>query len=374
MSPGRYIKNLRPDVIVHDLSCNALLNTEDAHSATSEEPTGIASFVVRRVLLLIPVMLGVTLITFIISFVTVPDPVRAWTGPRATAGAIAALTARFHLKSPVYVQYYYYMANLLNGNWGIVPSSGRPVLYDLEHYFPATAELALVAIIVAIVVGIPLGVVAAMYQGRTLDHAIRFFYLGAYSSPPFFVALAVILLFGYVWKIFPTSGQLTQGLSFNANITGMVIVDSLLKGNIPIFLNALDHIVLPAATLSLIYFGIVTRVTRASLLEVFQKDFIRASYSKGLRRRTVIFRHALRNALIPTVTVLGLLLAGLFGGSVVVETIFNWPGIGLYAYQSISSFDFPSVMGVTLLLTICVVLANLAADILYAVLDPRIKV
>jgi len=325
------------------------------------------------VLLLIPVLLGVTLITFIISFVTVPDPVRAWTGPRATAGAIAALTARYHLNAPVYTQYYYYMVNIFSGNWGTVPSSGRPVLFDLEHYFPATAELALVAIVVAIVVGIPLGVVAAMYQGRTADHAIRLFYLGAYSSPPFFVALGVILIFGYVLKVFPTSGQLSQGLTFDANITGLVLVDSFLKGNFPIFLNALDHIVLPATALSLIYFGIVTRVTRASLLEVFQKDFIRASYAKGLRR-TVIFRHALRNSLIPTVTVLGLLLAGLFGGSVVVETIFNWPGIGLYAYQSIQSFDFPSVMGVTLLLTICVVLANLVADILYAVLDPRIKV
>jgi peptide/nickel transport system permease protein len=249
-----------------------------------------------------------------------------------------------------------------------------PVLYDLEHYFPATAELALTAIIIAIAVGIPLGVIAAMYQGRKVDHAIRFFYLSAYSSPPFFVALAMILLFGYVWKVFPTSGQLSQGLVFNANITGMVLVDSLLKGNLPIFLNALDHVVLPATTLSLIYFGIVTRVTRASLLEVFQKDFIRAAYAKGLHRRTVIFRHALRNSLIPTVTVLGLLLAGLFGGSVVIETIFNWPGIGLYAYQSIQDFDFPSVMGVALILTICVVLANLLADILYAVLDPRIKV
>jgi peptide/nickel transport system permease protein len=188
------------------------------------------------------------------------------------------------------------------------------------------------------------------------------------------VALGVILLFGYVWRIFPTSGQLSQGMVFDANITGMVLVDSLLKGNIPIFLNALDHLVLPATALSLIYFGIVSRITRASLLEVFQRDFIRASYAKGLRRRAVIFKHALRNAMIPTVTVLGLLLAGLFGGSVVVETIFNWPGIGLYAYQSIQSFDFPSVMGVTLLLTICVVFANLAADILYAVLDPRIKV
>jgi len=325
-------------------------------------------------LLLIPVLFGVTLITFIISFVTVPNPVRAWTGPRATAGAIAAIEARYHLNAPVYVQYYYYMTNILSGNWGTVPSTGRPVLFDLEHFFPATAELAIVAIIIAIVVGIPLGVLAAMYQGRTVDHAIRSFYLTAYSSPPFFVALGVILLFGYVWRIFPTSGQLSQGMVFDANITGMVLVDSLLKGNIPIFLNALDHLVLPATALSLIYFGIVSRITRASLLEVFQRDFIRASYAKGLRRRAVIFKHALRNAMIPTVTVLGLLLAGLFGGSVVVETIFNWPGIGLYAYQSIQSFDFPSVMGVTLLLTICVVFANLAADILYAVLDPRIKV
>jgi len=306
--------------------------------------------------------------------VTVPNPVRAWTGPRATAGAIAAIEARYHLNAPVYVQYYYYMTNILSGNWGTVPSTGRPVLFDLEHFFPATAELAIVAIIIAIVVGIPLGVLAAMYQGRTVDHAIRSFYLTAYSSPPFFVALGVILLFGYVWRIFPTSGQLSQGMVFDANITGMVLVDSLLKGNIPIFLNALDHLVLPATALSLIYFGIVSRITRASLLEVFQRDFIRASYAKGLRRRAVIFKHALRNAMIPTVTVLGLLLAGLFGGSVVVETIFNWPGIGLYAYQSIQSFDFPSVMGVTLLLTICVVFANLAADILYAVLDPRIKV
>jgi ABC-type dipeptide/oligopeptide/nickel transport system permease component len=340
----------------------------------SEEQTGIVGFIARRALLLIPVLFGVTLITFILSFVTVPDPVRAWTGPRATAGAIAALTARYHLNAPVYVQYYYYMTNIFTGNWGTVPSSGRPVLFDLQHFFPATAELALTAIIIAILVGIPLGVVAAMYQGRTADHAIRLFYLSAYSSPPFFVALGITLLFGYVWKVFPTSGQLSQGLVFNANITGMVLLDSLLKGNFPIFLNALDHIVLPATALSLIYFGIVTRVTRASLLEVFQKDFIRASYAKGLRRRTVIFKHALRNSLIPTVTVLGLLLAGLFGGSVVVETIFNWPGIGLYAYQSIQDFDFPSVMGVTLLLTISVVLANLAADILYAVLDPRIKV
>jgi len=323
---------------------------------------------------LIPVLFGVTLITFIISFVTVPNPVRAWTGPRATAGAIAAIEARYHLNAPVYVQYYYYMTNILSGNWGTVPSTGRPVLFDLEHFFPATAELAIVAIIIAIVVGIPLGVLAAMYQGRTVDHAIRSFYLTAYSSPPFFVALGVILLFGYVWRIFPTSGQLSQGMVFDANITGMVLVDSLLKGNIPIFLNALDHLVLPATALSLIYFGIVSRITRASLLEVFQRDFIRASYAKGLRRRAVIFKHSLRNAMIPTVTVLGLLLAGLFGGSVVVETIFNWPGIGLYAYQSIQSFDFPSVMGVTLLLTICVVFANLAADILYAVLDPRIKV
>jgi peptide/nickel transport system permease protein len=266
------------------------------------------------------------------------------------------------------------MANLVTGNWGVVPSSGRPVLNDVQFFFPATIELALASIIITILIGIPLGVLAARYHNRNVDHSIRFFYLAGYSSPPFFVALVALFIFGYVGKIFPTQGELSPSLAAPARITGMYLVDSLVTGNWPVFQDAAWHIILPAAALSLTYFGVVTRVTRASMLEVIQKDFIRAAYAKGLTGRTVIFKHALRNALIPTTTVLGLLLGALLGGTVVIETIFQWPGIGYYAVQSIVSYDFPAVIGTTLIFTLAVVIANLIADILYAVLDPRIKI
>lgn len=335
---------------------------------------GIVSYIARRALTLIPVMFGVTLITFVISFLTVPNPVRAWTGPRATPGAIAALVARFHLHDPIYMQYYYYMVNLLTGNWGLVPSSGREVLSDIELYFPATLELALASLLISILIGIPLGLLAATHQRKAADHSIRLFYLVGYCSPPFFVALLMILIFGYILRIFPVQGELSQSLNFPVHITGMVIVDSLLTGNWPVFTDAVWHLILPSVSLSLLYFGIITRVTRASLLEVFQKDFIRAAFAKGLEKRTVLIKHGLRNAMIPTVTILGVLLGGLLGGSIVIETIFQWPGIGLYLERSILTFDFPSIMGVAVLITLGVVLANLIADILYALIDPRIKI
>ncbi len=335
---------------------------------------GIAGYIARRLLLLIPVIIGVTFITFLLSFVFVPDVTRAWAGLRATQAARQALAARYHLNDPIYVQYYYYMVNLLSGNWGIVPSSGRPVLNDIEIFFPATLELALTSIIITIVIGIPLGVLSAMYHDKKIDHSVRFFYLAGYSSPPFFVALIMLFVFGYTLKIFPTEGELSQNLNFPTRITGMVIVDSMLTGNWPVFADALWHIILPAAALSLIYFGVVTRITRASLLEVFRKDFFRASLAKGLTRRTAVLKHGLRNAMIPTTTVLGLVLGQLLGGAIVIETIFLWPGMGLYATQSIVSYDFPAVIGVTVLFTLGVVTANLIADIFYAVLDPRIKV
>jgi peptide/nickel transport system permease protein len=325
------------------------------------------------VLLLIPVVLGVTFVTFLISFVFTPDVARAWAGLRASQATLNALSLRYHLNDPIYVQYYYYMVNLFTGNWGLDPNSGRPIISEVAFFFPATLELALASIIITVVVGIPLGVVAAMYHNRRADHAVRLTYLAAYSSPPFFVALLVIFIFGYVLQIFPTQGELSPNLAFPASITGMVIVDSALTLNWPVFADAVWHIVLPATTLSLIYFGIVTRITRASMLEILQKDFIRGSFATGLPKRTVIIKHAVRNALIPTTTVLGLVLGQLLGGAIVIETIFQWPGIGLYATQSIESYDFPAIIGITVLFALGVVVANLIADILYAFLDPRIK-
>lgn len=335
---------------------------------------GLANYIARRLLLIIPILLGTTFITFFISRVTVPNPARAWAGVHATPQAIAALVMRFHLQDPLYVQYVYYLRDLLTGNWGVSPTSGRPVLYDLQLFFPATAELAISAIIITIIIGIPTGILAAMYQNKKIDHSIRLIYLAGFSSPPFFVALLFLFVFSYYFNIFPTNGQLSSSLVPPVRHTGMYIVDSLITGNWADLKDSLWHIVMPATALALTYFGIVTRIMRSSMLEVFRKDFIRASYAKGLGARTVVLKHAVRNAMIPTTTVLGLLLGSLLGGTIVIETIFLWPGIGYYATQSIESLDFPSVMGITVLFTLGVVFANLLADILYGIIDPRIKV
>lgn len=319
-------------------------------------------------------LIGVTFLTFAIAFLFVPNVAAAWLGLRSTPAARAALAAEFHLSDPIWVQYYYYMSNLIHGNWGTIPGSGQPILYNIEIFFPATVELALASIIITIVLGIPLGVIAARYHNRKADHSIRLFYLAGYSSPPFLLALLGLLVFGYVFKVFPTQGELTVGLVAPKHITGMYVVDSLLTGNWTDLRDSVWHLVLPATVLSLTYFGVVAKITRASMLEVLQKDFIRAAYAKGLSGSNVIFRHALRNALIPTITILGLLLGSLLGGTVVIESIFQWPGIGLFATQAVENYDFPAVIDTTLLFALAVVAGNLIADVLYAVMDPRIKV
>ncbi len=335
---------------------------------------GLVSYIVRRFLLLIPVLVGVTFIAFFIARIAVPDPARAWAGFRATSGELAAYTARYHLNSPIYIQYFYYMKELVSGDWGVSTRTGRPVLTDIEHFFPPTIELALSALLITIVIGIPLGVIASLYHEKKVDHSIRILYLTGFSSPPFFVALLVLFVFSYYFKIFPTQGELSTNLVPPTHITGMYIVDSLLTGNWVDLKDALWHIILPMTALALTYFGIVTRIMRSSMLEVLNKDYVRAAYARGLNGAQVVVKHAMRNAMIPTITILGLVLGALFGGTVVIETIFVWPGIGYYATQSIESFDFPAVIGVTVLFTLGVVIANLIADILYAVIDPRIKV
>ena len=351
-----------------------VLGGKSVRTRGGETHTGVVSYTVKRMLLLIPVLLGVTFVSFVVSFVITPDVTRVWTGGRPSPAAREALVARYHLNEPVWVQYYYYLVNFLTGNWGLVPSTGRSVLGDIQLFFPATVELAIGAIILVLVVGISLGIVASIYRDRKIDHSIRLFYLTGYSSPPFLVALLVLLVFGYTLRLFPTQGRLSSSLMPPYHITGLYILDSLLTGNWPVFQDALWHVVLPATALALTYFGVVTRVTRTSMLEVFSKEFITASYAKGLSRRSVIYKHALRNAMIPITTISGLMLGFLLGGTVVIENIFQWPGVGSYAVRSILTYDFPSVFGVTALFTVAVVVSNLVADILYAFLDPRIKI
>jgi peptide/nickel transport system permease protein len=322
---------------------------------------------------MIPVLVGVTLLTFLISRVVVPNPARAWAGLKASQATVEAIANRYHLHDPLYLQYYYYVRDLLSGDWGVSPVSGQTILENLSTFFPATLELAIVAIVIAAVLGIPMGVYAAVHQDKGVDHAVRLFSLGTYCAPPFLMALLLQLLFAYWFRVLPSGGRFSPFIQMPPRITGLLILDSILAGNVQALASAIVHISLPAFALALLTFGLITRLTRSSMLEVLRQDYVRTARAKGLLERVVIFKHALRNGLTSIVTVMALLFAFMLSGAIVIEYIFNWPGIGRYAVQSILALDLPSVMGTTLVFTLAVVVVNLLADIAYAVLDPRIR-
>lgn len=322
---------------------------------------------------MIPVLVGVTLLTFLISRVVVPNPARAWAGLKASQATVEAIANRYHLHDPIYMQYLYYLRDLISGNWGTSPVTGQPVLENLYAFFPATFELAMVSIIIAAALGIPMGVYAAVHQDKGVDHAARLFSLGTYCAPPFLMALLLQLLFAYWVRVLPSGGRYSPFIPMPTRYTGLLILDSILSGNIQALGSALIHIALPALSLALLTFGLITRLTRSSMLEVLRQDYVRTARAKGLGERIVIFKHALRNGMTSIVTVLALLFAFMLSGAIVIEYIFNWPGIGRYAVQSILALDLPAVIGTTLIFTLIIVTVNLLADIAYAILDPRIR-
>ena len=327
-------------------------------------------YIVRRLLLLLPVIIGVTLITFTISFVIPADPARAWAGQKAPPETVEKIKEKYHLNDPLYVQYYYYITGVFTGNWGYSHSEKRPVSNCLADYFPATFELTIWAMIIAIPAGIYIGVISAVKRNKIPDHLSRLFALSGVSMPIFWLGLLLILLFYTYLGILPASGR---GMAPAHVYTGLYILDSILSLDFRALADDLWHIILPAITLSYATLAVITRMTRSSMLEVLRLDYIKTARAKGLSDKVVIYRHALRNALIPTLTVSGLAFAGLLGGAVLTETIFAWPGMGRYAYQAIATLDYPAIMGVTLLMAVIFVIANLIVDIMYAYLDPRIK-
>ena len=340
----------------------------------NESHKGLLKFIARRIVLLAIVLLGVSVIAFTVSRVAVPDPTRAWAGPRASQATIDALIVKFHLHDPIYVQFYYYLSGLLHGDWGFDPSTGQPVLSSILLYLPATIELTTAALLVVIAVGIPLGVAAATHRNKVQDHISRVAALTGVASPPFVVALLLQLVFFYYLRIFPDSGgRISPLIQAPARITGFLILDSILRGNAPAFLSAVQHIIMPAIALGFLNLGLMSRLVRASMLESLASDYVRTAKAKGVQKMIVVYKHALRNALIQPVTVLSVYVAYMLGGSIVIESIFDWPGLGYYAAQAVFNFDLPAVMGVTLIFAVGVVVVNLAADILYALLDPRIR-
>jgi peptide/nickel transport system permease protein len=287
-----------------------------------------------------------------------------------------------HLDEPLYIQYWYYLRDLLHGDWGISRSdANRPVIESIRSYFPATLELTIFAIVIGVIFGIPIGIISALKKDKPIDHTARIFSLAGVSTPVFWLALLMQYVFFYQLKILnlpylPLGGRADSLLLAEyplRQITGMYILDSLLTGNWPIFFDSLLHIIMPAFALSYISLALISRMMRSSMLEVLRQDYITLARSKGLSEKVVIYRHALRNALIPTVTVTGIAFGGLLAGAVLTESVFSWPGMGRWSTLAIQRADIAGIIGFTQLTAVIYVLANLLVDLIYAALDPRIK-
>lgn len=331
------------------------------------------SFLLRRLIGLVAVLAGVSVITFFVSHVVPADPAAAALGDHASDEQIAAFRREYGLDRPLVEQYLIYINGLLHGDLGKSIRTRRPVLDDLRDFFPATFELSLAALLVSLCIGIPAGVWSALERNRWPDHLVRVFSLIGGSLPIFWLGLLLIGLLYYRLGWLPGGGRIDQFIPPPRPITSLYVVDSLLSGNTAALKSSLHHLLLPAFTLGYFSTAIIARITRSSMLEVLHQDYIRTAYAKGLRARIVLIRHALRNALIPTLTIVGITFGSLLSGAVLTETIFSWPGLGRYATFSAISLDFPAVMGVTLLAALIYTLANTVVDLLYHLLDPRIR-
>jgi peptide/nickel transport system permease protein len=336
---------------------------------------GFWAFMARRLLLACVVLAIVSVATFALTHAVPGDPISLILGDRQADNpeVRAALERRWGFDKPLPVQYFYYVGNLIRGDWGESISSRTPVAQELRERVPATIELSLFALAFAIALGVPLGIVAAINHDRWPDHLARFLTLLGTSIPVFWLGLLLLYVFFYQLKWLPGPGRLDVGMKAPSTITGMVTFDALLQGDWKVLLAALRRLILPSIVLGSFSMGIVARMLRSSLLAAMGDDYVRTARAKGLAEQSVVASHALRNALIPTVTVLGLTAAGLLAGAVLTETIFSWPGIGSFAVTAALRRDYPALLGVTFIVAVIYVMVNLLVDVVYGLLDPRIR-
>ena len=334
----------------------------------------LLTYVIRRLFLMIFVLFGVLVITFIVSHVIPADPVGAALGSQAPEYLIIKVRHEWGLDLPLQEQFINYMWNALHGDLGISIRTNRPVSEDLLQYFPATIELSTTAIIFAIALSIPLGIVSAVRRNKLADHITRIFSIFGISMPVFWLGLLLLAALYFKLGLMPSVGQLSFQVTAPPRVTGFLTIDCLLAGDLNAFFNYLSHLILPAFVLGFASLASITRITRSSMLEVLRQDYIRTARAKGLSKRVVINRHALKNALIPTTTVIGLRYGSLLEGAVLTETIFAWPGVGLYVVGAILFLDFPAIMGSVLAIALVYSIANLVVDLVYGFLDPRMRV
>jgi peptide/nickel transport system permease protein len=330
------------------------------------------SVIRKRVIFLVLVVFGVSLITFAISHMIPGDPARLVAGDRASDEIVTSIRQQMGLDRPLPEQYWRYLTGILRGDLGISLRTNRPVIEDIVAFFPASLELALVALLIATLTGAPLGVLSAVYRDRPIDHVVRTLAVVGISTPAFWLGLILIVTFYGVLGVLPGGGRIDPNLSIPRRVTGFYLIDSLVAGDPAAFGSTLRHLILPAFCLGFIHLGVVARQIRSAMLDELQQDYVRTARANGIAKWRVIFGHALPNALIPSVTVLGLALGDLLYGAVLTETVFAWPGMGAYVVNSIQSLDFPAVMGFSVVVSFAYVLVNLAVDLIYMTIDPRI--
>jgi peptide/nickel transport system permease protein len=337
---------------------------------------GFGRFVLRRFVALIFLSLGITFVVFVLTELVPTNAVATNLGEQAAGdpAAVAAFKHHYGLDKPFPVRYAIYLDHLVHGDLGQSTVTHGPVTHDLATFIPATAELALYSILFASIVGVAFGVFAALRRNRPTDHALRVTSLAGISMPTFWIALVALYVGFFRLGWFPGAERLDPGTNPPPSVTGLYTIDALLAGNWGLFVQSLHHLILPALVLAAFNVSLLTRFTRSAVLEVIGNDYVRAARAKGLPERTVVLRYIIRGALPSIVTVLGLVFANVLTGAVLVEKIFSWPGIGQYAFQAAVNLDVPAIAGVSLFVAVVYITINFIVDVLYGLIDPRIRV
>ncbi|ERF79206.1 ABC transporter permease subunit [Gallibacterium anatis] len=330
-------------------------------------------FIFKRVAMVIPTFIGITLLTFALIHLIPGDPIEIRMGERGLSPEVhQQMMHQLGLDKSLPEQYFDYLKGIAHGDFGTSFKNNVPVLDEFLSLFPATIELAVFAILFAVIIGIPIGILAAIKRGSIFDHSVMAISLTGYSMPIFWWGLLLMLLVSVQWNLTPVSGRIDAEYWVDS-VTGFMLIDSWLSGEPGAFKSAVMHLILPSIVLGTIPLAVISRMTRSSMLEVLGEDYIRTARAKGLSSMRVIVVHALRNALIPVVTVIGLIVGQLLSGAILTETIFSWPGIGKWVIEAIRARDYPVVQSAVLIIATIIILVNLLVDLLYGVVNPRIR-
>ncbi|MDA4846543.1 ABC transporter permease [Hoeflea poritis] len=333
----------------------------------------VVRLLVKRLSISIIVLIGVSMLIFTIARVIPGDPARIALGPNATVEQVDQLREKLHLNEPIWVQYGYFIRDFSRGDLGISLYTNRPVTTDIAQFLPATLELVIVAGVFMIGFGIPLGIASARYRGKTADNVIRVISLLGVSAPSFVWAVILMLLFAFFLPLFPIAGQISDTLTVPPRITGFLLVDTLLAGDIPAFLSAVHHIILPAFALALSGIGQAARLTRSNMVETYDKPYIEMAQSYGFPARRIANRYAFRPSLIPSLTIIGLDFAAMLGNAFLVEAVYAWPGLSRYGVQVILRKDLNAIVGTVLVISATFLIVNIIVDLLIAYINPRIR-